>query len=146
MTLHSPSEPIRSSTGTRLMSRVLLSTVGQRLSRSFVILRVRGRTTGTLFELVVQYAHARPGIVIMPARPESKQWWRNLREPRPIEVLRDGTWHHARGIVLHESDAEYADARAAYVERWPRVTMPRGQLLVLITWLDERDQAAAKAS
>ncbi len=143
MTLHVPSEPIRSSVGTRLMSRVLRSPFGRRLSKSLVILRLRGRNSGERFDLPVQYATVRSGLIVMPGKPETKQWWRNLRAPQAIEVLRDGTWHHARGIVLYEVDAEYADALASYRERWPRVRIPRGQLLVLVTWLDERDQAAA---
>ena len=30
--------------------------------------------------------------------------------------------------------------------RWPRVDVPRGQPLVIATWLDERDQAATASS
>ena len=143
MTLRQSHETVRSSRGTQLMTRVLRFGIGRRLGTSLVVMRLRGRNSGTLFELVVQYATVPMGIVVVPAKPESKQWWRNLRTRQPIDVLRDGAWHHARGIVLYESDAEYSDALAAYLERWPRVRVPRGQPLVLVTWLDERDQAAA---
>lgn len=133
----------RASLSSRVVGAVLRSPIGRRLSRSLVLLRIRGRHSGTLFELPVQVAPRPGGLVVMPGKPETKQWWRNLREPQSIELLRGGTWHRAGAVVVNQGDAEYGAALEAYTERWPRVKVPRGQPLVLVTWLDERDQAAA---
>lgn len=140
MTLHSPNESVRSSGSTRLMAWVLRSGFGRRLSASLVILRLRGRNSGALFELVVQYAMLPNGIAVVPGQAETKQWWRNLREPSAVEVLQRRTWHHARGIVLTAYAADYPAAVAAYHARWPRVRVERDQPIVVISWVDERDQ------
>jgi len=105
------------------------------------MLRVRGRRSGRVIELPVQYAVTDGGVVVYPARPETKQWWRNLHGGAPVEVLRDGTWHHAGAIVLAPSAAGYARSLESYEHRWPRVRVAPGDPVVLITWLDERDLA-----
>ncbi len=130
--------PRRSFTG-RVVSWLVRSPLGGRLGRSLVVLRIRGRRSGRILELPVQYAVTAGGIVIYPGRPETKLWWRNLRGGAALDVLRDGTWHHAGATVLDARDAEYAGALGSYQARWPRVRVPTGDPLVLVTWLDERD-------
>lgn len=127
----------------RFVSALLRSPFGRWVGRSLVLLRVTGRTTGTLFEFPVQYAATATGIVVVPGRPETKQWWRNLRDEHGVDVWRDHRWHRGRAVVLRPADLEYDTALAAYGERWPRVPMTRDQPIVRIAWLDERDQAAA---
>jgi hypothetical protein len=137
MTQQSSARPPRASTSSRILGALLRWPIGRRWGRSLVLLRIRGRHSGALFELPVQYAVTEGGIVVVPGRPETKQWWRNLRVPSPIEVLHDGAWRPARGEVLIKTDEGYRRALDAYGERWPRVPVPRNQPLVLITWLDE---------
>jgi hypothetical protein len=105
------------------------------------MLRIRGRRSGHRFELPVQYAVTGGGLVVYPGRPETKQWWRNLRGGAPIEVLRDGTWHHAGARVLEPSEPDYARALESYSLRWPRVRVATSDPLVVIAWVDERDLA-----
>lgn len=146
MAVRRSSEPVHATASVRLMTAILQSALGPGMGRSLTVLRLRGRTSGRLFALVVQYAEFARGLVVMPGDAESKQWWRNLREPQAIDVLRGRTWQHMRAEVVLEGNDDYELARSAYRTRWPRVDVPRGQPLVIATWLDERDQAATASS
>lgn len=144
MTQPPSSDAPRASLSSRVVGSVLRSPIGRRLGRSLVLLRVRGRHSGARFEFPVQYASTEGGIVVVPGRPETKQWWRNLREPSPIEVLRNGSWHHARALVLAPADDAYGSARDDYLERWSRMRLSADAPIVLVTWLDERDLATVE--
>lgn len=125
------------SLASRAVRAILRSPVGGAVGRSLVMVRVRGRNSGKIFEFPVQYATTSGGIVIVPGRPETKQWWRNLREPSPVEVLYEGTWRRARGAVLVDADSLYVRALDDYLARWPDVHVVPSAPLVLVTWLDE---------
>jgi hypothetical protein len=101
------------------------------------MLRLRGRHTDGLFELPVQFAPAVGGIVIVPGRAETKQWWRNLRDPQSIDVLSRGVWRPATGVVLHPDDDRYPPALDDYAERWPDVYVAPDSPVVLVTWIDD---------
>lgn len=112
----------------------LLSSPAHRLAdRSLLGLRVRGTVTGTQFDLPVMFATADGTLVVMPGRPGSKRWWRNLRHPCSVRVLRHGRWQPATGAVLRPGVPGYATALAAYRQRWPRTPATPGCPLVLIT-------------
>jgi len=106
-------------------SRVVLAVLGspthRLLDRSLVTLRLRGAVSGRVFELPAMYATDRAGMVILPGRPDTKRWWRNLRRPAAMEVLLRGSWRPAVGVVLQPGAAGYDDAVATYSRRWPRV-------------------------
>ncbi|MDX6357031.1 MAG: hypothetical protein QOH37_85 [Nocardioidaceae bacterium] len=99
-------------------------------------LRVRGRHSGRAFELPVQYAVQRVGptdlLVVVPAHPEGKTWWRNLQAEVPLEVLYAGRWSPALGSVVRAGEVGHAAALAAYRRRWPRVRLPDDQLVVVL--------------
>jgi len=106
-------------------SRVVLAVLGspthRLLDRSLVTLRLRGAVSGRVFEMPAMYATDRAGMVILPGRPDTKRWWRNLRRPAAMEVLLRGSWRPAVGVVLQPGAAGYDDAVATYSRRWPRV-------------------------
>lgn len=87
-------------------------------------LRVRGRVTGRTFELPVQFAADGSDLVVVPARPQTKQWWRNLRRPAPVGVLVHGHWVDGEARVVSPGDPAHQTALAAYRRRWPRVRVP----------------------
>ena len=64
---------------TRLGFRIPI--VRRLLGRSLVLLTVRSRRTGNDFTFPVMYALDGDDIVVVPGRPETKTWWRNLRDP-----------------------------------------------------------------
>lgn len=126
------------SLASRAVRAILRSPFGGAAGRALVMVRVRGRNSGKVFEFPVQYATTAGGIVIVPGRPETKQWWRNLREPSPVEVMYRGAWLRARGVVLVDADSLYVRALDDYLARWPEVHVTPRDPLVLVTWLDER--------
>jgi hypothetical protein len=85
-------------------NRIVLLLLGTRahalLDRPLIALRIRGVPSGRTFELPVQYAADENAVVILPGRPETKRWWRNLVEPAPVEVLLGGRWQHGYGMLL----------------------------------------------
>jgi hypothetical protein len=105
-------------------NRIIVSLLGARahrlLDRPLVALRVRGVVSGETFEFPVQYAADDNAVVILPGRPETKLWWRNLQEPASVEVLVDGRWQPGYGILLLPDDSGYDDAIQTYRQRWPR--------------------------
>ena len=109
---------------------------GRGLSRSLLGLRVTGVHSGRTFELPVQYAVQQgadeDALIVVPLHQEQKTWWRNLRVAAPLEVLYDGRWRPAYGRVVGPDDPEHATARTAYARRWPRVTVPADQPLVVL--------------
>ncbi len=119
-----------------LVGWLLRSPARRLLDGSLVLLRVRERKSGVWFELPVQYARTDGGLVIIPGNPESKLWWRNLREPSAIEVFIEGAWRTAVGLVVNSADASYAALLASYGERWRSVKVPPSNPVVDVTWTD----------
>jgi hypothetical protein len=117
-------------------NRIVLDLLGSRMHRavdgSMVALRVRGVVTGRTFDFPVQSAAYERGVVVVPGRPESKRWWRNLVEPAPVDVLIRGRWQQGYGVVLRPGDAGYYTAIAAYRQRWPHARLPDDSPLVQV--------------
>ena len=105
-----------------ILRRLLRGPLGRRLGTRLAVLRYRGRRTGQLHELVVQYARDGDLVWIVPGQADRKRWWRNLIEPQPVEVWLAG--HHRSAIAAVLADSA-ADARArgmeAYRSVFPRV-------------------------
>jgi len=117
-------------------NRVVLCLLGSRahrvLGRPLVALRVRGAVTGATFEFPVQYAADDNAVVVVPGRPETKRWWRNLVEPAPVDVLLQGRWQHGEGILLRPGEPGYNTTIGAYRQRWPRVRIPQDNPVVRV--------------
>jgi hypothetical protein len=117
-------------------NRLVLGLLGSRahrvLDRSLAALRVRGVVTGRTFELPVQYAAQDNAVLVVPGRPQTKRWWRNLVEPAAVDVLLRGRWEHGEGILLHPGEPGYDTALGAYRQRWPRIDIPQDGVLVQV--------------
>ncbi len=121
----------------RILTRLLQSRIHRLLDGSIVGLRVRGVLTGTLHELPVLYAGDDiTGLVVYPGRPDTKRWWRNLRRPAALSLLRGGDWQPAVGELLQPGIAGYDEARRAYQRRWPKVRISPVDPLVHIRLVD----------
>ena len=83
----------------RFMIRWLRSPLGV-LSGGVVLVRYTGRLTGTVRELPVGCSRYENGFLIRVGRPEQKTWWRNFREPWPIELVRGGRVVRSVGTVV----------------------------------------------
>jgi hypothetical protein len=118
----------------RVVRAVLASSAHPALDRSLVVLRVRGVRTGKDLELPVQYATTPDGLVVLPGHAEAKTWWRNLRQPAPVEALMSGEWHTGVGVVLLPGDPRYTAVLSSYQRRWPRAGIPNGAPVVAVQW------------
>lgn len=116
----------------RIVSGLLRSPVHRMVDGPLLVLRVRGAVTGRPFELPVQYAAAEDAVVVVPGRPETKRWWRNLAAAAPVDVLLRGQWRHGDGMLLRPGEPGYDSALAAYRQRWPRLDIPRDSPVVLV--------------
>ena len=102
-----------------LMRTVLRSPLHGLVSKSLMLLTVTGRTSGRSFTLPVQYVERGGEILVLAGRAESKSWWRNLREPAPVQMRLRG--RDVAGTAAAVRDPEdVADGLRAYVRRYPR--------------------------
>jgi hypothetical protein len=120
----------------KLRDRIVLSILNRRphgrLTRSLMVLRVRGRSTGELHAFPVQYAVDGHDLVVFPGHPEGKRWWRNLRDGAPVAVMSEGSWHDGTGRVMWADDRDYQRALVAYWRRFPRTSIPLDAPLVRV--------------
>ena len=106
-----------------ILRPLLRGTLGRRLGRRLAVLRYHGRRTGRPRELVVQYAQEGDQVWILPGESQRKRWWRNMREPQPVELWLAGRRRTGVARVLGEGDRtdELAQALAGYRAVFPRV-------------------------
>lgn len=119
-----------------VLRTVLRTPAGRGLGRHLAVLRYRGRQSGLPHELVVQYAREGSTVWVNVGLPEQKKWWRNLRNPAPVELWLAGRHHRATAVAVRgATDREGADAglaayRAAMGDRAVASTDPSQAVLV----------------
>lgn len=104
----------------RLVIWLLRSPVHRLLSRSVILLTIVGRKSGRSMTFPVQYAASGNEIIVFPGHFERKQWWRNLQEPAPVEMLLGGTNHTGIGRSLAAAPGASDQALEQYLRRFPR--------------------------
>ncbi len=116
------------SLGNRVVIAVLQSPAHRFLSGSTDVIRYHGRRSGNTFSIPTQYARSGDDVVILVGRPESKNWWKNFREDRHIDVLVSGNWLPMLGrAVLGSEDPEaIAPLLDAYLDRFPKASRHLG--------------------
>jgi hypothetical protein len=91
-----------------------------------------GVRTGRHYRFPVQAACWGPDrLVVLPAHPERKTWWRNLDGRPAVEVLLVGVWMPATGSVVRGDDLGWSAARSAYAVRFPSARATGDPLVVL---------------
>lgn len=95
----------------------------RRLSRSVMGLRVRGRRSGTPYELPVMYAEHDGDLWVAVGHSARKTWWRNVGAGTPVQVLRDGCWVPAVADLVPPQDPRFLNALGWYLARWPRTRL-----------------------
>lgn len=96
----------------RVVGAILRSPAHRLLSGRVVLLRYRGRRSGCLYTLPVQYAEHDGELIVLAADAAAKQWWRNFRRPAGADVLLRGRWLPVTARVL-TGDPELARRYAA---------------------------------
>ena len=134
--------------GPSVHNRFVLHLLGSRahrlLDRSLAALRVRGVVSGQTFEFPVQYATDDNAVVVVPGRPETKRWWRNLVQPASVDVLLQGRWQPGYGILLRPGEPGYDTALGASQQRWPRMRIPPDCPLVQVRFTSLLTPAEAR--
>lgn len=95
----------------------------RRLARAVVGLRVRGRRSGTSYELPVMYAEHDGDLWVAVGHSSRKTWWRNVGAATPVQVLRDGCWVPAVADLVPPEDPRFLNALGWYLARWPRTRL-----------------------
>jgi hypothetical protein len=127
----------------RVVLSLLASPLHRLLDRSFIGLRLRGVVSRRELTLPVMYAQDDSGFVVVPARPDRKRWWRNLRRPAPVAVLFEGHWRPATAQILQPEDAGFQASLASYQRRRPRTAGSGTAVLVRID-LDQPPSGAGR--
>jgi hypothetical protein len=111
---------------------LLKSHLHRLLDRSLAVLQVTGRVSGRMIELPAQYAFDGAALVVLPGRPRTKRWWRNLEEPRRVRVLLGGEWRDGVGAALLPDEPGFQAAVLAYRARWPHIRVPAAGFRVIV--------------
>ncbi len=95
-------------------------------------LALTGSLSGRTFRFPVLCAPlGGTSLVVLPGHPDRKTWWRQLGDERYVEVLDAGIWVPARARVISQGSVDWSVARSAYIDRWHRVQIDDGPLVVV---------------
>ena len=101
---------------------ILRSRLHGMLSRTLMLVTVRGRKTDLPHTFPVGYLEEGDALYVLVGEYEKKTWWRNLEGDAPIRLTLRGRTVEAKGEVLRwDSDPEaLLQTLARYVARFPR--------------------------
>lgn len=89
------------------------------LSWGLMLVTVTGRRTGRVYTIPVGYLRDGDALVVLVSWPSRKQWWRNYRERRPIEVGLRGRTIGGRAVVVAPTSPAFREAIERTLRRVP---------------------------
>jgi hypothetical protein len=104
-----------------LVAAILRSPLHPLLSFGLMLISFEGRKTGRRYTFPVGYQQSGATITVLASRARRKSWWRNFREPAPIEVLVRGQQLAGVGRALAGDSEEFREAVEATFRRLPRL-------------------------
>lgn len=104
-----------------LVAAILRSPLHPLLSFGLMLISFEGRKTGRRYSFPVGYQQRGGTITVLASRAQRKSWWRNFREPRPVEVLVRGRRLEGLGRLLSGDTEEFRGAVEATFRRLPRL-------------------------
>jgi deazaflavin-dependent oxidoreductase (nitroreductase family) len=113
--------------------------MGRLMGGSLTVITHSGRTSGRRHATPVEYVRDGSRVTILVARPERKQWWRNVRDSGAATLWLDGRERDGSAIVL--APPESTAALAAYVAARPRAAAAASGALAVV--VDLSDDVAA---
>lgn len=131
------------------IAAILRSPLHPLLSFGLMLISFEGRKTGRRYTFPVGYQRSGDTVTVLASRAQRKNWWRNFREPGPVEVLVRGCWHRGTGRALAGDSQEFRDAVEATFLRLPRlagqfgVRYQRGRPLTDEDWQTVSREGAA---
>jgi hypothetical protein len=100
---------------------LLRSPAGRRLGTRLALIRYRGRCTGRMHDLPVQFARDGSCVWVLPGSPEHKTWWRNMRDGIDVDLLLAGRWFNGRAVVVDQRrQPQFGEGLAAYLRAVPQ--------------------------
>jgi hypothetical protein len=134
MTVTASAPASRQSGFNKFMSAWLDSPLGF-LAGSVVLIKYTGRVSGRARRLPVNCELFENGFLIRVGKPEEKTWWRNFRQPWPIEIVRKGRRIRGSAVVALGSTgtgqrvaAEYFVKHRGAAKRAGLPNLHRGEL------------------
>ena len=88
-------------------------------SRFLILLTITGRKSGKTYTIPVGYQRYDDKLVTLVSKAKRKNWWRNFREPWPVEILYRRTTIRTEGRLLARDSDEFRDYAAETFRRLP---------------------------
>lgn len=115
----------------RFVLALLRSPAHHLLDPGLCELRFAGRRTRARIAVPVIYAMAGERTVVLVGDAPAKSWWRNFRNPAPVQLRRGGVVRDGVARVLRPDDAGYLDAARAYAARHGLLAQRTDRLVVV---------------
>ena len=109
-----------------IVSAILRSPLHPLLSFGLMLISFEGRKTGRRYTFPVGYQRSGETITVLASHAQRKSWWRNFREPWPVELWVRGQSLDGVGRALRGDSAEFRDAVEATFRRLPRLASQFG--------------------
>jgi deazaflavin-dependent oxidoreductase (nitroreductase family) len=98
---------------------LLRSPLHRLVGGGLLLLTVTGRRSGRRYTIPVGYQRDGDVLHVLVSKARRKQWWRNFREPAPVEVELRGERWQATGRLIDAESAAFRDVVAATLQRLP---------------------------
>jgi hypothetical protein len=92
-----------------LIKPILNTSFHYLLSSRLVLMRFTGRKSGKTFVTPVGYTAFDDTVVITLTETHNRNWWRNFREPWPMEIKLKGQWLQGEAVWIAPGCDEYID-------------------------------------
>jgi deazaflavin-dependent oxidoreductase (nitroreductase family) len=102
-----------------LISGILRSPLHWLLSPGLLLITVTGRRTGRRYTIPVGYQRDGETLAVMVSEAGRKSWWRNYREPGPVEVRLRGRSHSGRAELVAPATDEFRRSATRTLQRMP---------------------------
>jgi deazaflavin-dependent oxidoreductase (nitroreductase family) len=89
------------------------------LDAGLLLITVTGRRSGRRYTIPVGYQRDGDTLRVLVSKARRKQWWRNYRDPRPIEVLLRGDVRHGEARVVPPGSRAFRDVVDRTLQRLP---------------------------
>lgn len=102
-----------------VIAAVLRSRLHGLLSPGLMLLTVTGRRTGRRYTIPVGYQRDGEIVTVMVSKAPRKHWWRNYREPAPVELWLRGRARFGRAEVVTPGSEEFRSGCERTLRRMP---------------------------
>jgi deazaflavin-dependent oxidoreductase (nitroreductase family) len=102
-----------------VVTAILRSPFHWLLSYGLMLITVTGRKSGRVYTIPVGYHRMDDAVVILVGEAPAKKWWRNYREPGPVELLLRGRRRRGVAEVVPPETAEFRARVEASLRRAP---------------------------